>query len=66
MIERAKVCADFTDENMIAECFKELENITTLHRISEEENLKIIQNGIILLELKAIIQIIILRMIYGI
>ena len=40
MIERAKVCADYTDENMIAECFKELENITTLHRISEEEKLK--------------------------
>ena len=39
-IERAKVCADFTDENMIAQCFKELENITTLHRVKEEDKLK--------------------------
>ena len=37
-IERAKVCADFTDENMIAECEKELENITTLHRIGEKDD----------------------------
>ena len=39
-LERAKVCADFTDENMIAECFKELENITTLHKIKEEDKIK--------------------------
>lgn len=39
-IGRAKVCADFTDENEIAKCFKELESITTLHRISEEDKKK--------------------------
>ena len=39
-IEKAKVCADFTDENEIAKCFSDLENITTLHRISEQDKLK--------------------------
>ena len=39
-LERAKVCADFTDQNMIVQCLKELENITTLHKIKEEDKLK--------------------------
>lgn len=39
-IERAKVCADFTDENMIAQCFNELENITTLHKVTKEDKSK--------------------------
>ena len=35
-IQRAKLCADFTDANKIAECEKELEDIKTLHRAPKE------------------------------
>ena len=39
-INQARVCADYTDENEIAKCAKELESITTLHRISESDKNK--------------------------
>ena len=39
-IKRARVCADYTDENEIAKCVDELKSITTLHKITEADKLK--------------------------
>ena len=43
-IELATLCADFTDENMISKCAKDLENITTLHKIGRNYDPDIIWN----------------------
>ena len=39
-IERATVCADYTDVDSISKCEKELENITTLHRVDSSSSVK--------------------------
>ena len=39
-IERAKVCADYTNADDIKECEEELKDITTLHRVGETSSVK--------------------------
>ena len=36
-IQRAKLCSHSTDPDMIAQCAKDLENVTTLHRLGDKD-----------------------------